>query len=100
MLAAGLAWQHQVFDLGILLLCLITAILLQIISNLANDYGDAITGADDEQRIAQRIGAEKNPRETDEDEHAELLRQPGHSLAVKSEPLQFTAIQPSARSYR
>ena len=50
-LAAGLAWQHQVFDLGILLLCLITAILLQIISNLANDYGDAITGADDEQRI-------------------------------------------------
>ncbi|MCE0559111.1 MULTISPECIES: 1,4-dihydroxy-2-naphthoate polyprenyltransferase [unclassified Motilimonas] len=50
-LAAGLAWQHQVFNPWILILCLSTAILLQIISNLANDYGDAVTGADNEQRI-------------------------------------------------
>ncbi|MCE2594094.1 1,4-dihydroxy-2-naphthoate polyprenyltransferase [Motilimonas cestriensis] len=50
-LAAGLAWQHQVFNSWILALCLSTAILLQIISNLANDYGDAVTGADNEQRI-------------------------------------------------
>lgn len=50
-LAAGLAYQYQVFDGVILFLCLLTAILLQIISNLANDYGDALTGADDEHRI-------------------------------------------------
>lgn len=50
-LAAGLAYQHQAFDVVILFLCLLTAILLQIISNLANDYGDALTGADDEERI-------------------------------------------------
>src|SRR6185436_13686874 len=29
--------------------------------------------ADDEQRIIQRIGPEKNPREANEDEHGELL---------------------------
>ncbi|MCE2573574.1 1,4-dihydroxy-2-naphthoate polyprenyltransferase [Motilimonas eburnea] len=49
--AAGLAYQYQVFDAVILILCLLTAILLQIISNLANDYGDALTGADDAERI-------------------------------------------------
>ncbi len=31
--------------LGCLLLALITAGLLQILSNLANDYGDAVKGA-------------------------------------------------------
>jgi len=44
--AGGLAQQHQVFNLGIFLLSLLTALLLQILSNLANDYGDALTGAD------------------------------------------------------
>ena len=48
--AGGLAQQHQVFNPGIFLLSLLTALLLQILSNLANDYGDALTGAD-EQRV-------------------------------------------------
>ncbi|WP_298942860.1 1,4-dihydroxy-2-naphthoate octaprenyltransferase [uncultured Psychromonas sp.] len=52
--AGGLAQQHQVFNLGIFLLSLLTALLLQILSNLANDYGDALTGADD-----QRVGPER-----------------------------------------
>lgn len=52
--AGGLAQQHQVFNLGIFLLSLLTALLLQILSNLANDYGDALTGADD-----QRVGPDR-----------------------------------------
>ncbi|WP_218056016.1 1,4-dihydroxy-2-naphthoate polyprenyltransferase [Gilliamella sp. wkB108] len=38
-------WQQQ-FNLLIMVLSLITASLLQILSNLANDYGDAIKGND------------------------------------------------------
>jgi len=49
--AAGIAVHYQIFDLTIFLLSLSTALLLQILSNLANDYGDAITGADDENRV-------------------------------------------------
>lgn len=52
--AGGLANQYQVFNLSIFLLSLLTAVLLQILSNLANDYGDAITGADD-----QRVGPKR-----------------------------------------
>jgi len=53
--AGGLAYQYQVFNLSIFLLSLITALLLQILSNLANGYGDALTGADDH-RIGPDIG--------------------------------------------
>lgn len=49
--AGGLAVQYQVFNLSIFLLSLMTALLLQILSNLANDYGDALTGADDQHRV-------------------------------------------------
>jgi 1,4-dihydroxy-2-naphthoate octaprenyltransferase len=49
--AAGIAVHHQVFNLSIFLLSLTTALLLQILSNLANDYGDALSGADDENRV-------------------------------------------------
>lgn len=49
--AGGLAVQYQVFNLSIFILSLLTALLLQILSNLANDYGDALTGADDEHRV-------------------------------------------------
>lgn len=45
--SGGLAYQQQSFNLSIFLLSLLTALLLQILSNLANDYGDAVTGADD-----------------------------------------------------
>lgn len=46
-LAAG----FRVFHLQTCLLTLLTAVLLQILSNLANDYGDYKTGADNEERI-------------------------------------------------
>mgnify|MGYP003625542990 CR=1 FL=1 len=48
---AGIAVNQQVFSVSIFLLSLITALLLQILSNLANDYGDSVTGADDVNRI-------------------------------------------------
>jgi 1,4-dihydroxy-2-naphthoate polyprenyltransferase len=43
------AAAHQ-FDLLLFVLCCITTILLQILSNLANDYGDSINGADHAER--------------------------------------------------
>jgi len=46
-LAAG----FRVFNRETCLLTLLTAILLQILSNLANDFGDYKTGADNEERI-------------------------------------------------
>ena len=39
------------FNLVIFLLCILTTILLQVLSNLANDYGDSIHGADHEERL-------------------------------------------------
>ena len=51
---AGIAVHQQVFNLPIFLLSLTTALLLQILSNLANDFGDAITGADDENRVGPK----------------------------------------------
>jgi len=46
-----LAAYHQVFDLKIFIAALITAIGLQILSNLANDYGDSVSGVDDAGRV-------------------------------------------------
>ena len=42
----ALAWWQGHFDPLVALLALITAGLLQILSNLANDYGDAVKGSD------------------------------------------------------
>jgi 1,4-dihydroxy-2-naphthoate octaprenyltransferase len=42
----GLAAADGAFDWLVALLCVVTAILLQILSNLANDYGDSLHGAD------------------------------------------------------
>ncbi|MGY3869229.1 1,4-dihydroxy-2-naphthoate polyprenyltransferase [Aeromonas crassostreae] len=51
LLGSGLAASRGAFDGGIMALSLLTAILLQILSNLANDYGDAVSGADNGERI-------------------------------------------------
>ena len=47
-----LASSRAILILG--LLALITAGLLQILSNLANDYGDAVKGSDKPDRITLR----------------------------------------------
>src|SRR5687768_18402029 len=45
-----LAASADAFRWDIFLLCILTTIFLQILSNLANDYGDSIHGADSEER--------------------------------------------------
>lgn len=49
-LGAFLAAADGLFDGVVVLLCVVTAVLLQILSNLANDYGDSIHGADHVER--------------------------------------------------
>ncbi|WP_127957165.1 1,4-dihydroxy-2-naphthoate polyprenyltransferase [Serratia microhaemolytica] len=56
--SAVAAWQGH-FQLGVMLLALLTAGLLQILSNLANDYGDAIKGSDTADRIGPMRGMQK-----------------------------------------
>lgn len=51
LLGTGLASYQDSFNAGVFLLTLLTATSLQILSNLANDYGDAVSGADDQERI-------------------------------------------------
>ena len=41
-------------DFAVGLLCIITAVLLQILSNLANDYGDARHGLDNDERVGPK----------------------------------------------
>jgi len=51
-----LAAADDVFRWYILALTLLTTLLLQILSNLANDYGDAVSGADNTSRVGpQRV---------------------------------------------
>lgn len=50
---SGLAFAHnrQHFSWLVFGLCLLTTLLLQILSNLANDYGDSQKGTDNEYRV-------------------------------------------------
>jgi 1,4-dihydroxy-2-naphthoate octaprenyltransferase len=52
LLGSFLAYNQGKFSIIILLLGLATAVLLQVLSNFANDYGDFINGAD-EKRISK-----------------------------------------------
>ncbi len=46
-----LAYNENNFRLDVLILASITTILLQVLSNIANDYGDGIKGTDNENRV-------------------------------------------------
>lgn len=50
-MGAFLARNAGAFRWDIFLLCILTTIFLQILSNLANDYGDSIHGADNLSRV-------------------------------------------------
>ena len=50
-----LAASYGSFKIDIFLLCILTTVLLQVLSNLANDYGDFINGAD----LTDRIGPKR-----------------------------------------
>ena len=46
-----LAFQDNHFDLTVLILAALTTILLQVLSNIANDYGDGVKGTDNANRV-------------------------------------------------
>ncbi len=54
MLGAFLAAADRAFNGAVVLLALLTALCLQVLSNLANDYGDSVHGADATGRIGPR----------------------------------------------
>ncbi|OEF30041.1 1,4-dihydroxy-2-naphthoate polyprenyltransferase [Vibrio rumoiensis] len=56
---SSLAYSAGHFSFAISFLALITATLLQILSNLANDYGDAVQGTDNENRIGPIRGLQQ-----------------------------------------
>jgi len=49
--AASIAHYNGFFDVKILVLAILTTLSYQILSNLANDYGDGIKGTDDNNRV-------------------------------------------------
>lgn len=59
MLAPSLHGSRAILIHWVALLALITAGLLQILSNLANDYGDAVKGSDKPDRIGPLRGCRK-----------------------------------------
>jgi 1,4-dihydroxy-2-naphthoate octaprenyltransferase len=46
--------RHEKFQWSVFTLCLLTTLLLQILSNLANDYGDSEKGTDNNERIGPK----------------------------------------------
>ena len=48
---SGIAYSRDLFDSSIFALTILTTLSLQILSNLANDYGDGVKGTDNEHRI-------------------------------------------------
>lgn len=56
---SALAWWQGSFNLTIALLCFLTSGLLQVLSNLANDYGDAVKGSDGSARLGPLRGIQK-----------------------------------------
>lgn len=50
-MGSGLAYADGQFDLTVFGLALITTLFLQILSNLANDYGDFVEGTDNDERV-------------------------------------------------
>ena len=51
LIGSSFAYAEQSFNNTIFLLALLTTVSLQILSNLANDYGDGVKGTDNNNRI-------------------------------------------------
>lgn len=50
-IGSALSFFDDSFKLGVCILAAVTTTLLQILSNLANDYGDAVVGTDNKDRL-------------------------------------------------
>ena len=58
----GSKLHELAFDFNIFLFAALTAIFLQILSNLANDYGDYIKGTDKHRKDRQLAGGNITPQ--------------------------------------
>ncbi len=56
-LGSVLAYGHDSFHKDVLIWTIVTALLLQILSNLANDYGDYVKGTDDDVRADRALAS-------------------------------------------
>lgn len=56
LMGSFLAYFHKAFNFSVFVLAMLTTLFLQILSNLANDYGDAVKGVDNEHRIGPKRG--------------------------------------------
>lgn len=54
LLGSFLAYSDKPFKVSVVILALLTTLFLQILSNLANDYGDSINGMDNEHRVGPK----------------------------------------------
>ena len=50
-IGSGVAYSEGVFNLSVFVYTILTTLSFQILSNLANDYGDGVKGTDNENRI-------------------------------------------------
>ena len=50
-MGCGLAWYYGAINTSVSILALVTATLIQVFSNFANDYGDSQKGTDNENRV-------------------------------------------------
>ncbi len=59
LVAAGIAQAHGLFRLDVFILMFVTSMLLQVIANFADDYGDLTHGLDDETRVGPKRGLQR-----------------------------------------
>ncbi|MFC1236881.1 1,4-dihydroxy-2-naphthoate polyprenyltransferase [Vibrio sp. F74] len=70
---SSLAYSNGNFSFAVMALALLTAILLQILSNLANDYGDTQQGTDNDDRLGPTRAMQSGVVTQAEMKHAILL---------------------------
>lgn len=58
-IAAGFAAYHHMFRAEVFVLMFVVSMLLQVIANFADDYGDLAHGLDDETRVGPRRGMQR-----------------------------------------
>lgn len=51
---SAIAYSEGIFNTSIFLLALLTTLLFQVLSNYANDYGDAVKGTDNDDRVGPK----------------------------------------------
>lgn len=59
LIAAGLAAARGAFRVEVFILMLVVSVLLQVIANYADDYGDLAHGLDDETRVGPKRGMQR-----------------------------------------